>query len=80
MTSRVELIRRCLAEGPATSVELSVTLNLSRRRVRVGLWILQTELQVRSKPGIRIKDERGYPLKLYELTARGRAKAKGAAA
>lgn len=77
MRSRNGRIRECLLAGPSTSVELSTTLGLTRREVCVGLLVLQRLNHVRSKPGIRIRMESGGPpLKLYELTKAGSAKAR----
>ncbi len=73
--TRNERIRRCLAEEPCTSNEISFILNLTPRSARVGLWVLrhcQNEVKIIGRiPG----EGKGNPArKIYDLTARGRSK------
>lgn len=75
--TRSESIRRCLLDGPATTAEISTSLQLSRRSVQVGLWVLQTQTEVRVQTGVRVANGSSRGLQIYELTARGRAKARG---
>jgi predicted transcriptional regulator len=65
-------IRRCLAQAPSTSHEIAFITGMTRRTVQIGLWILRRQGHVVSireipRPG------KGRPIKLYDLTAKGRA-------
>lgn len=68
-------IRKELLSAPATSHELCVILKLPLRTVQVGLWILERSGQA-CGIGLVPKSGRGRSLKLWDLTAKGRARRK----
>lgn len=75
---RVPDVRRALAAAPSTALELATILGMTRRNVNVAIWCLQTQGDVRCIGDVPHPEwTRGRRcLKLYDLTPRGRQKAR----
>lgn len=74
-----EQLRAALVDGPATVGELALELTqFSVREVQIGVWVLTStgQAQVAGKvPNLDPGQGRRRRLNLYELTARGIARA-----
>ncbi len=65
-------LRDALSEGPGTVGELADELQLPRRKVQIGMWILTHTNQATAIAKVPRDIDRGSSTrKLYELTPRG---------
>lgn len=72
--NRNRVIRQLLAEGPATSVEITASLGVARDYVWIGLNTLLAEGHI-EPTGAKVSNGR-HMVKIYRLTPRGAALAR----
>jgi predicted ArsR family transcriptional regulator len=68
-STRSARIFECLESGPCTSADVAAILGITPRSARVGIWLLQSQGQVRST-GRSVPSTSGRPYLIYELTRR----------
>lgn len=70
--TRSDDIREILAEGPATTHEVALALEITQREAHVGVWVLAQMGHAKTTGRFVASDCGGKARNIYELTAHGR--------